>query len=141
MSDFLTLVQDLHREVGAAGVAPTAVTLQVGEANRLVGWIRQADYKLQNKWINWKFLRSEFDTGNVTAPSINTLAKPTDLKTWDTSTFMLSFPGETVRHPLPWVEYDKVKTQPIDDVTESVPSRVIIMPDNSLLFDPVPDDA
>ena len=32
MSTFLVLVQDLHREVGAAGVAPTAVTSQSGEA-------------------------------------------------------------------------------------------------------------
>ena len=141
MSDFLTLVQDLHRESGAAGVAPTAVTSQVGEANRLVGWIRQADYKLQNKWINWKFLRSAFTTGNVTTPSDNTLAKPTDLKTWDTSTFMFSFPGETDKNPLPWVEYDKIKTETIDETTESVPSRVIIMPDDSLMFEPVPDAA
>ena len=140
MSDFLTLVQDLHAETGAAGVAPTSVIDQTGEAKRLVNWIKRADIKIQTKWINWKFLRAEFLTGNVTTASVVALAKPATLHTWDTTTFRFRFPLETVEHPLPWVEYDKIKTQILDTST-GVPSRVIIMPDNSLEFEPIPDDA
>lgn len=140
MSDFLTLVQDLHAEVGAAGVAPTAVTGQTGEAQRLVNWIKRADLKVQNKWINWKFLRSTFTAGNVTSQGVATLSKPATLKTWDTSTFRIIAPGETEENPLPWVEYDKIKGQ-ILDTDEGFPGRVIIMPDDSLMFEPVPDGA
>ena len=138
MSDFLTLAQDLYREVGAAGVEPSAVTDQLGEANRLVGWVAQADYAIQNKWINWKFLREAFTVGNVTAQGVATLAKPATLKTWDIETFRIIYPGQTEENPLDVVEYENVKRQ-VRDTTEGAPYRVIIMPDNSLHFESVPD--
>lgn len=135
---FLELVQALHGECGAAGVAPSAVTGQVGENRRLVNWVTRADLKLQRKWINWKFLRAEFDTANTTTPSTATLSKPADLKTWDLKTFKITYPGQTEQYPLPAVEYENVKGTIIDD-NEGPPGRVIIMPDNSLMFEPVPD--
>ena len=140
MSDYLTLVQDLHAEVGAAGVAPTAVTGQTGEARRLVNWIKRADTKVQTKWINWKFLRAEFNTANVTTQSIATLSKPATLHTWDWTTFKIIFPGETDKNPIEVVEYDKIKND-ILDTNEGPPQRVIIMPNNDLMFEPVPDGA
>ena len=138
MSTFLELAQDLHSEVGAAGVPPTSVTAQTGESLRLVNWIKRADMKIQRRWINWKFLRTEFTTGNTTTASVGTLAAPTDLKTWDLKTMRIIYPGQTDEYPLPAVEYENVKRQILDD-NDSVPSRVIIMPDNSLLFEPYPD--
>ena len=138
MSDFLTLVQDLHAEVGAAGVAPTAVTAQTGEAARLVNWIKRSDLKVQNKWINWKFLRSEFTTGNTTTLSNPDLSKPATLKTWDLSTFRYIAPGQTEEQLLDAVEYDTIKSQ-ILDTSDGVIDRVIIMPDNDLKFEPAPD--
>jgi len=138
--NFLELVQALHSECGAAGVAPTAVTGQTGENRRLVNWIIRADLKLQRKWINWKFLRATFSSGNVTSQGVATLAKPADLKTWDLKTFKITYPGETEQYPLPAVEFENVKHTIIDD-NEGPPGRVIVMPDNSLMFEPVPDGA
>jgi hypothetical protein len=135
---FLELVQALHAEVGAAGIAPPAVTGQLGEAARLVNWIKRADLKIQRRWINWKFLRSTFSAGNTTTQGVATLSAPADLNTWDLNTFMITFPGETDKNPLPAVEYENVKGAVIDD-NEGPPDRVIIMPDNSLLFEPEPD--
>lgn len=142
MSDYLTLVQDLHSEVGAAGIAPSAVTGLAGEAKRLADWIKRADMKIQNKWINWKFLRKTFTAagGNTTTQSVATLAKPSDLKTWDLDTFKIIYPGQTEENPLVAVEYEKVKGCVLD-TNEGPVSRVIIMPDNSLMFEPVPDGA
>jgi hypothetical protein len=138
VSDFLTLSQDLHREVGAAGVAPTSVLNQTGENARLVNWIKQADYKLQTKWINWKFLRQTFNTSNQTAQGTATLAKPADLKTWDLATFTVIYPGETEKSPVEVIEYESIKSQ-ILDTNEGPVQSIIIMPDNSLMFNPVPD--
>ena len=140
MSTFLELVQELHTESGAAGVAPTSVTSQTGEAARLVAWIRRADYKLQGKWINWKFLRTEFLTGNVTTADVATLASPATLKTWELESFKIIYPGETEQYPLPAVEYENVKNE-ILDTNSGIPDRVIIMPDNTLQFEPVPNGA
>lgn len=135
---FLELVQALHYECGAAGVAPTAVTGQTGEARRLVNWVIRADLKIQRKWINWKFLRDVFDTANTTTPSTATLSAPAELHTWDLDTFTIIYPGETIANPLPAVEYETVKREVLD-TTEGPPARVIVMPDNTLRFEPVPD--
>jgi hypothetical protein len=140
MSDYLTLVQDLHTGVGAAGVVPQAVTGLSGEAQRLANWIRRADNLIQLKWVNWKFMRSDFGTAgsNDTTASTETLAKPTDHKYWDRKTFRITYPGETDKYPIDVVEYDTIKTGVLD-TSEGVPDRVILMPDNSLIFEPVPD--
>ena len=138
MSTFLELVQDLHEEVGAAGVAPTAVTGQTGEASRLVNWIKRADEYVQLKYVNWKFLRNIFSF--ATTASVATLSKPTGLRYWDRKTFTIIYPGETDKNPLAVVEYDAIKSD-ILDTTTGVPSRAIIMPNNDLQFEPVPDDA
>lgn len=140
MSTFLELVQALHVDVGAAGVAPTSVTSQTGEAARLVNWIKRADQKIQSKWINWKFRRKQFSTAgsNTTTASVATLSKPADHHTWDVETFQITYPGETQANKLPWVEYEDVKDEVLDTTT-GPPSRVIIMPNNDLRFEPVPD--
>jgi len=140
MSSFLELVQDLHTECGAAGVAPTSVTSQAGEAARLVRWIQRADRDITLKWINWKFMRKTFSAagGNTTSASVATLAKPADHKTWDLDTFQIVYPGETQKVPLEAVEYENIKGDTLD-TAEGPPARVIIMPDNSLQFEPVPD--
>lgn len=133
---FLELVQALHAEVGAAGVAPTAVTGQTGENARLVNWIIRADLRIKNKWINWKFHRKAFQ--NNTTASVGTLGKPVDLKTWDIDTFQIQYPGETEWNPIQVVEYENVKNQVLD-TNEGPPSRIVIMPDNTLTLEPVPD--
>jgi len=71
MSTYLELVDDLHREVGAAGVAPTTVTAQTGEADRLTKWIREADLYVQTLWVTWRYLWTQWTVANTTTASIN----------------------------------------------------------------------
>ena len=85
MSSFLDLVQLLHDEVGAAGIQPTAVTSQTGEARLLVQWVANADFNIQMLWHNWEFLRAEFTTSNVTVDGTRTMSPPADLNRWDAS--------------------------------------------------------
>lgn len=140
MSTYLELTQDLHREVGAAGVAPTTVIGQKGEADRLTKWIREADLYVQLLWVTWRFLWDQFDSSNVTTASVNALAAPADLNFWDFKTFKIIEPGETDQNILASVEYDMIKRD-ILDTSEDIPSRAIVMPDNDLQFEPIPDDA
>lgn len=142
MSTFLELVQDLHTEVGAAGVAPTTVLNQTGEAKRLVNWIRRADIQVKRLWENWKFMRTTYS--QATTATVNTLAKPSGLKFWDVnnedSTFRCLYNGDTDKSLIDVVEYDSVKDE-ILDTDSGPPSRIIIMPDSSLLIEPTPDAA
>jgi len=138
MSTYLELVQDLHREVGAAGVAPTTAINLIGEADRLAKWIREADIYIQLLWVTWRFLWAQFDTNNTTTAGTNLLAAPADLNFWDFKTFKIIQPGETDENPLSVVEYDKIKGT-ILDTSQDIPSRAIVMPDNNLNFEPIPD--
>lgn len=138
--NYLQLLQTLHRESGAAGTQPTTVTSLTGEANRLAGWIRQANMDVQNLWENWKFLR---ETASETlTPGDNELAAPSDMGEgmWDDETFFLTPAGETVPQQLLVAEYDDVKSEEVD-TTEGTPWRAVIMPDNSLRFESTPNAA
>lgn len=135
MSTFLELVQDLHRECGAAGAAPSSVASQVGEYQRLVKWVIQADRYVQSLWTDWKFLWSQ-TSGLTTTATVATLAKPSDLNFWDYSTFVIGgdpIPEDAV------VEYHDIRGEVLD-TSEGKPSRVIILPNDNLQFEPVPDD-
>lgn len=138
MSTFLELVQDLQREVGASGTAPiTSVTGQVGEAQRLVKWIQESDIYIQNRWLNWKFLWNQVQlntsSGNVA------LAAPTDLNFWDPKAFKINEGAAgDIDEDINYAEHDSIKWQ-VRDLTLNKPSTVIVMPDNSLEFEPVPD--
>ncbi len=138
MSTFLEMVQDLHRESGASGQSPTTVENPTGETRRLVRWIQGSNEFIQKLYINWKFLRKE-DNRPLT-PSNAFLSKPNDLSWWDEDTFFLIEEGTTEKIPLEVVEYDKIKGE-ILDTSEDIPFRVIIMPDNNLQFEPVPNGA
>jgi hypothetical protein len=59
---------------------------------------------------------------------------------WDLDTFRITQVGSTFPDPLAAFEYEDVKME-ILDTSQDVPSRVIIMPDNSLKFEAVPDAA
>jgi hypothetical protein len=69
------------------------------------------------------------------------LAKPADLKTWDLQTFTITYPGQTEKNPLRAVEYEEVKHVVFNRTIQGPPGMVIVMPDNSLLFDVTPDGA
>lgn len=138
MSTYIQLVQDLHRDVGAAGTAPITVAAASGEARRLVNWIRDADLSIQSKYVNWKFLFAQFSQS--TTAGVATLAAPADLGEWDLDTFTLLAPGDTIAQNLPAFEYEEVRRE-ILDTTSSQPWRVIVMPDKSLKFEGVPDAA
>ena len=122
MSSYLELVQQLHRDCGAAGTEPAAVTGLTGEAKRLANWIKRADEYVQLKWVNWKFLRMTYSVATVASTA--TAAKPTGLKYWDFQTFKIIEPGETDKNLFNAIEYDKAKVD-ILDTSEDIPSQKV----------------
>ena len=133
MSTFLELVEDLHRECGAAGVAPTTVLNQRGEYARLVRWVAAADVYVQKLWDNWKFMRKEYSEDTL----LDTAALPTvaDAARYDEDTFKMIESGDTEKNPIEVVEYEDIKSE-IRATASGVPDRVILMPDGTLEVDP-----
>ncbi len=150
---FLSLVQDLYREVGAAGGTPTqAIPSTVGvtgEILRLVNYVHDAELEIQNLWVDWKWLRKTltFYTGTQNQTGIFTTqngaisAMPADLAEWDWESFFILPPGNTSFQPIRTAEWQEVRREVFDTVDFSIPNRVIVMPDNTLRFDLIPDQS
>ena len=135
MATFLSLVQLLHQESGSTGVAPTSVEGQVGERKKLVDYIANADYEIQSYWHNWKFLRDTTTFNETTIADQQTIVKPSTLNFWDIRTLRVD--GQLIDV----VEYEDVLGEVFDTTSRKQPSRIIIMPDNNLRLDPIPDGA
>jgi hypothetical protein len=147
---YLQLVQSLFYEVGAAGFAPTTTVGQTGEARRLVNYVHDAELEIQNLWVDWKWLRKSLtaftglsgdQTGIYTTLGGGTSAFPLDLAEWDFKTFFIYPAGSTVPQPMPTFEWQEVRDEVFDVTDFTQPWRVIIMPDNTLRFDLIPDQS
>lgn len=147
---FLTLVGDVFREVGAAGVAPTTTVNQSGEALRLVNWVHDAELDIQNLWVDWKWLRKTLtcytglsgdQTGIYTTQGGAISAFPLDLAEWDYKTFRIYPIGSTTYQQLPTYEWQEVRDDVFDLTDRTQPWRAIVMPDNTLRFDLIPDQS
>jgi len=147
--NYLQLVQDLFREVGAAGSQPTTTVNQTGEALRLVNYVHDAELEIQNLWVDWKWLRKTltFYTGTQDQTGIYTTsggavsAYPADLAEWDWKTFQILPPGNTSFQPLQTFEWQEVRYEIFDTTDYDQPWRVIVMPDNTFRFDLIPDQS
>lgn len=146
---YLQLVQDLFREVGAAGAQPTTTVGQTGEALRLVNWIHDADLDIQNLWVDWKFLRvpltayltAASNVGIVTTQGGAVSAQPADLAEWDYRSFQIFPAGSSTPQDLGVFEWQQVKWDVFDLTDQTQPWRVIVMPDNTLRWDLTPDQS
>lgn len=137
---YLQLLQALHRDCGAAGAVPLAVTGLTGEVARLAGYVRQANEDIQNLWATWKFLWRQ-DSRALT-PTDNTLDAPADFGDglWDLDTFRITPAGDTLAQPILGAEYEEVRGEDLDTTT-GTPWRAVVMPDGSLRFEGTPDAA
>jgi hypothetical protein len=150
---FLQLVQDLYREVGAAGGTPSnAIPTTVnttGEILRLVNYVHDAELDIQNMWVDWKWLRKTLtfytgaanQTGIFTTSGGATTAFPTDLAEWDWNSFFIYPAGSTQPQPLCTFEWQNVRNEVFNTTSFNQPWRVIVMPDNTFRFDNIPDQS
>lgn len=151
--NYLTLVQDLYREVGAAGGTPTqAIPTTVGttgEILRLVNYVHDAELDIQNLWVDWKWLRktltfytgAQNQTGIFTTQGGALSAFPVDLAEWDWKSFFIYPAGSTTPQPLATYEWAEVRNQVFTTTSFNQPWRVIVMPDNTFRFDNIPDQS
>ena len=132
--NFLQMFQKFHEMSGAAGVIPTTTVSQVGEKLRLRNILITAANDIDLMWQNWNYLWDNTFTYDTVAGT-QTYTAPVTLGRWDNKTFRID--GDIIQ----CVEYVNVRTEYFSTAVadRGTPDRVIIRPDKSLQFDPVPD--
>ena len=139
--NLLQMAQALYGESGAAGSYPTTVVGATGQWLRLVNWLIASDLHIQNKWVNWKFLRSTYNF--TTTPTLNTDPGPTNptVGEWDFDAWYVTYPNDTVPSPIIATEFEMIKHDPVDPNDTGPPWRIVVMPDNTLRIDSIPDNS
>jgi hypothetical protein len=159
--NFLQLCQRLNQEVGElgnAGSVPAATTNQTGRNRRLVNWIAQAYAEIQDRYTNWRWLRSTF---TVNATSGDDTYAGTDCTDSRLSAAVSRFArwwledddenpniriylsssgvsGERYLIPIPWNYFRDLYKKGTQ--TNGPPVHVTIDPQNNIVLGPKPDD-
>ena len=96
--DFLALVQEVHRESGSGGTAPTALNVLKGENLRLKNWVNKAYRHILRRYTDWKFMwaQSSFDTiidqAGYNPEDLGGMISPNSgVREYDRKTFFLRF--------------------------------------------------
>jgi hypothetical protein len=145
--NFLELCQDLAREAGISG-AVVSVTNQTGEAQRLVNWIIKAYRYIQNKHVDWKFLRADvaFDTNTSSAIYTAAAAGVAGFGEWNFAgddwraySKAIGVADEMELRYMPYDDFKRVYVMGQNRTVTGRPTIITERPDQSLQVWPIPD--
>jgi hypothetical protein len=109
---------------------------------KITTFIADADIDIQNLWQDWNFLVGDAVISLVASTDEYTLASLsiTDLVSWDLDKFYIN-PGTNNYHPLEKMKYEDWESSGdrLGVKVEAEPYKIVVKPDNSLVFIDVPD--
>ena len=139
MSTYLTLCQNMARDIGIPGSGPSSVssTSLSEEENSVVRYVKEADLDIQRRWFDWNFLWKEVTM--TSASGTSTLTSPSDLANWNVDKVIWDLTSDDNQQLeyMDWGEYfDMSKLGTVDS---SVPEVFSVKPDNVLDLYPTPN--
>lgn len=139
MSTYLTLCQNMARDIGIPGSGPSSVssTSLSEEENSVVRYVKEADLDIQRRWFDWNFLWKEVTM--TSASGTSTLTSPSDLANWNVDKVIWDLTSDDNQQLeyMDWGEYfDMYKLGTVDS---SVPEVFSVKPDNVLDLYPTPN--
>jgi hypothetical protein len=145
--NFLELCQDLAREAGISG-AIVAVERQNGEAGRVVNWIIKAYRYIQNKHVDWTFMRADVSFDTNTSSAIYTAAAAGVAgfgewcfvgDDWRAYNKAIGYADEQALSFMPYDDFKRVYGMGANRTIVGRPQIVTVRPDQSLQIWPLPD--
>lgn len=143
---YLELCVRLREEAGITGSGPTTTVGQTGQLLRIVNWIKQAWIEIQLMRPNWLFMHKEFnfDTTADIRDYDAADAAITDLKLWDTGSFLIydKTLGASDQNELAYLDYSTWRANYRNRMTERPtdrPQYFTVLPNNKVRFEPMPD--
>lgn len=139
-STFLELCQTVRRECGISGSGLSSVVNQTGKYLSVVNWVADADLFVVSLHFDWNFLWDD-SYSKTTVLGDKDYVKPTDLGTWDRTSFWIDYTSASGVH-LKELGYRKWRDQYGRGVqTNNIPSQVVVKPDGDLILHPPPNTA
>ncbi|MFA5632968.1 MAG: hypothetical protein WC997_15790 [Porticoccaceae bacterium] len=126
---FLEIVQKVVRYSGMADSGPSAVTGQVGDYQKAIGYVQDAHSEIQSLRFDWFFLWRQ--SALTISPGVPLYPGPARLGIWDAQRIFLD------GSPLPVIEWADYKPESVDPAR---PAMGVIRPDNQLQLVPAPDE-
>lgn len=144
--NFIQLAQRLRLECGVSGTGPVTVLGQSGEMERLVEWVRTADYELQLEHPDFDWMRTTVQFNTVAGQPTYTLTDIaiTNHGKWKMDSFRSyeTAIGTNSELFLGNIGYDQWRDQYQYNALRNVSNRPIAIaqaPDKSLCLGPKPD--
>ena len=131
--NFLEACKRVALRCGVSSTGPATVIGQIGELLLITQWVQDSHEEICAKWLNWKFLWKRLSSTTTANQAI--VSPPDDLGIWDFSAIRVN--GEL----LSVEEYDPIKSDWEPSTETGIPTMAVILPDNSLQLDPIPDDS
>lgn len=152
--NFLEIAQAVARESGTAGtgVNPTTVTGQSNHLLKIVEWVKSAWRDIQNKHSDWRFLEEEY-TGSLSSGTREYSASDFNLtrhgawvhsENWQDApvTAYKTSAGVADEQAIFFRRYDDFRAfDLVGTARTGRPSLFTVTPSNTLMFDPIPDEA
>lgn len=139
----LDLVKRLSRESGVNQAGPSTTLNQTGEYLRLVDWVDTAYNNVQTTHSTWNFLRKNFTLPLSAGVSQYACSLISDFGEWieDNFTLYLNTSDEQFVEYIPWELFRVWYLIGTQRTQTGRPSIFSIMPDETLIFFPIPDDS
>lgn len=145
--NFLQLAQQVREKAGISGTGPATVANQVGEMARIVNWTSESWEELQNKQLDWNWMRLECAFNTVAGQAVysTTDAGLVDHAAWHGDTFRCykTDEGRASEQFLVEIDYQDFRDSygfGAMAVQTGRPAVFAVRPrDKALLIGPVPD--
>lgn len=136
---FLELCQTVRQEVGISGTGPTTVLNQEGQLKVIVDFVAAADTEIQTLWADWNFLWGQYSSTTSAGTRAPATQKPTDLGSWDDSSFFLDYTTDdnVSLELLLYPDYRSLQRNGV--AVNDQPTYVVVQPDQNIILDPPPD--
>lgn len=139
---FLELCQRLRMEAGIAGTGPATVANQIGEAGRLVEWVKSAYQDIQDKDPHWQFLQKSATFNTISGQNSYPPSIATRLADWKQDTlrcYEITQAGEWRLRQWPWDNFRDTRLYGSSASQTGRPQDFAIDPQQNLVLWPTPD--
>ena len=139
---FLEICRRMASKAGIAGTTPLTTENQSGEALRVVNWCKDAYIDIQERRVDWSFMRQEFSFDCVPGVSAYPRSTVPNLQNWlenDIRCHLGTTDDEQWLCRMDWADFRTTRMMGPQRTVTGRPQDYTVRPDKSMVLWPLPD--